>query len=81
MGKLRMAVVGLGMGRGHARGYESHPQADLVALCDADPERLDATAQELGVGTTYTDAEEMFRKEKLDGVSIAVPNKYHAPSP
>ena len=79
MGKLRMAVVGLGMGRGHARGYESHPQADLVALCDADPERLDATAQELGVGTTYTDAEEMFRKEKLDGVSIAVPNKYHAP--
>ena len=79
MGKLRMAVVGLGMGKGHARGYLSHRSAELVALCDADGERLGAVAEEMGVARTYADAEEMFRQEKLDGVSIAVPNKYHAP--
>ncbi len=77
--KLRMAVVGLGMGRGHAKGYQTHPQADLVALCDPDTERLAATAAEMGVETTYADAQEMFAKEELDGVSIAVPNKFHAP--
>ena len=32
MGKLKMGVIGLGLGRGHARGYHSHPQAELVAV-------------------------------------------------
>jgi predicted dehydrogenase len=79
MGKLKMAVIGLGMGRGHARGYHSHPQADLVAICDMDEQRLQDVQKELDVPRVYTDAEAMFRAEDLDGVSIAVPNKYHAP--
>ena len=31
--KLRMGVVGLGMGRGHARGYQSHPESELDHKC------------------------------------------------
>lgn len=77
--KLRMGVVGLGMGRGHARGYQSHPEAELVALCDVDENRLKAVAAELGVQQTYTDAGKMFREAGLDAVSIATPNKFHAP--
>lgn len=79
MKKLRMGVVGLGMGRGHARGYLSHPQAELVALCDMDAEKLAAEAREMGVEQTYSDAAEMFKRADLDAVSIAVPNKFHAP--
>ena len=79
MANLRMGVVGLGMGRGHARGYQEHPQAEMVALCDADGDRLAAAATEMGVSTTYTDAYRMFREAGLDAVSIAVPNKHHAP--
>ncbi len=79
MKKLRMGVVGLGMGRGHARGYLNHPQADLVALCDMDGEKLAREAGEMGVEQTYEDAGEMFEKADLDAVSIAVPNKLHAP--
>ena len=79
MGRLKMGVIGLGMGRGHARGYHSHPQADLVAICDPDEARLGEVQAELDVARTYTDAEAMFRAEDLDGVSIAVPNKFHAP--
>jgi predicted dehydrogenase len=79
MKKLRMGVVGLGMGRGHARGYLSHPQAELVALCDMDPVRLAQEAAEMGVAQTYEDALEMFDRADLDAVSIAVPNKLHAP--
>ena len=77
--KLRMGVIGLGMGRGHARGYHSHPQAELVALCDLDEKRLGETAEELGVEQTYTDVDAMFKKADLDGVSVALPNKLHAP--
>ncbi|MBT6146365.1 MAG: Gfo/Idh/MocA family oxidoreductase [Gemmatimonadetes bacterium] len=76
---LKMAVIGLGMGRGHAKGYQTHAGAELVALCDQDPERLATTAAEMGVEHTYTDADEMFDAQELDGVSIAVPNKFHAP--
>ncbi len=79
VGRLKMGVIGLGMGRGHARGYHSHPQADLVAICDMDVGRLQEVQSELDVPRTYTDAEKMFCAEELDGVSIAVPNKYHAP--
>ena len=77
--RLRMGVVGLGMGRGHARGYLQHPGAELVALCDVDGDRLAEGAAEMDVSQTYTDALRMFREADLDAVSIAVPNKYHAP--
>ena len=77
--KLRLGVVGTGMGRAHMQGYQSHPHAELVAICDLDEQRLAATAAEMGVEATYTDAHEMFRSAGLDGVSIAVPNKLHAP--
>ena len=79
MKKLRLGVVGLGMGLGHARGYMSHPQVDLVALCDMDANKLAAEASTLGVSQTYGDAVEMFDRAELDAVSIAVPNKLHAP--
>ena len=77
--KLKMGVVGLGMGRGHARGYQSHPGSELAAVCDQDEGRLKEVAAELGVAQTYTDAGRMFREAGLDGVSIATPNKFHAP--
>ena len=79
MKKLRVGVVGLGMGLGHARGYMSHPQVDLVALCDMDTNKLAAEASTLGVAQTYGDAVDMFDRAELDAVSIAVPNKLHAP--
>jgi predicted dehydrogenase len=77
--KLRLGVVGVGMGRAHARGYQSHPESELVALCDVDGKRLQEAATELGVQQTYTDAIRMFREAGLDAVSIATPNKFHAP--
>lgn len=77
--KLRIGVIGLGMGAGHVTGYQSHPDAEVVALCDVDRERLDAAAQKFGISETFEDAKDMFRKADLDGVSVATPNNLHAP--
>ncbi|MCC7494908.1 MAG: Gfo/Idh/MocA family oxidoreductase [Fimbriimonadaceae bacterium] len=77
--KLRVGVIGVGMGRSHAKGYQTHPQAELVCLCDLDEARLRAAGEELGVSTLYTDAAEMFAKAELDAVSVATPNVGHAP--
>jgi predicted dehydrogenase len=74
-----MGVVGLGMGRGHAEGYQAHPGAELVALCDLDENRLKSTAAQLKVRQTYSDLKTMLDQADLDAVSIAVPNKLHAP--
>ena len=79
MKKLRIGVVGLGMGQAHINGYKEHPDAEVVAIADVDKVRLEKSAKEQGIAKYYTDALEMFKKEKLDIVSIAVPNKFHKP--
>ena len=47
--KLKLGVVGLGMGQAHAQGYQSHAAAEVVALCDVDQTKLAGTAERLGV--------------------------------
>ena len=79
MKKLRVGVIGLGMGRGHAMGYQAHPAAEVVALADIDEARLKAVGKELSVKNLYPSAEEMLKTEQLDVVSVATPNKYHCP--
>ena len=79
MNKLRIGVVGLGMGRHHVRGFKEHPAAEVVAVADTDAHRLHEMANELGVPGRYTNAADMIHRERLDVVSIATPNKFHAP--
>ncbi|MEK7765408.1 MAG: Gfo/Idh/MocA family oxidoreductase, partial [bacterium] len=76
---LRVGVIGLGMGKGHIRGYRAHPGARVVALADPDAKRLAACGDEFGIPGRYASGEEMIRKERLDVVSVATPNKFHAP--
>lgn len=77
--RVRAAVVGLGMGSGHARGYHKCAGSELVAICDIDTERARRVADEYGVKRIYTDYQTMFTEEKLDAVSVATPNSLHAP--
>ncbi len=79
MGKLRVGIIGLGMGRNHIAGYRSHPQAEVVAIADLDAQRLQEIGDQHNIPQRYTSAEEMIQAEKLDIVSIATPNKFHAP--
>jgi len=79
MKKLRVGVIGLGMGRGHVKGYNEHPCAEVVAIADFDASRLRDVGDMHEVPNRYTSAQQMFRKEKLDVVSVATPNKFHKP--
>ncbi len=79
MKKLRAGVVGLGMGRGHMGSYIGNDSVEMAAIADINEERLKEVAAETGIKGVYSDALEMFEKEDLDIVSIAVPNKFHAP--
>ncbi len=79
MKKLRVGVIGLGMGSGHVNQYQSHPNAEVTAIADTDKAKLEAKGDTLGIEKRYTDPLEMLRNEHLDLVSVAVPNKFHNP--
>jgi predicted dehydrogenase len=78
MGKLRAAVIGLGMGRNHVAGYQSHPDAEVVGVCDIDRARLEEIGGKYGVSARYTDYRAMLEDLAPDIVSVAVPNHLHA---
>jgi predicted dehydrogenase len=78
--KLRVGVVGLGMGSNHVRTYQSLPQAELIAVCDSDEPWLRHCQQQWNVPRIFTDYQEMFALEELDAVSIALPTYLHSPA-
>ncbi len=79
MKKFRVGVVGLGMGRHHVSGFQEHPSAEVVAVCDMDEKRLVEIADKFSVPARYTSVAEMLKKENLDVVAVATPNKFHKP--
>lgn len=74
-GKVRAAVIGLGVGEKHIVGYEKHPDCQVVALCDTDPAKLaDVAARNPGQGfdrRLTTDPFEILNDRGIDVVSIA----------
>jgi len=74
--KLKIGVVGLGMGKNHVKGFKEHPAAEVVAAVDTNPERLAEQCKEFGI-EGYPSLEAMLQKHKLDIISIVTPNKFH----
>ena len=74
---MKVAVIGVGsMGRNHARVYSELPEANLVAVVDADGKLAELTAEKYGL-RAYTDYCQMLEKEMPEAVSIAVPTAMH----
>ena len=76
MSKTRVAVIGAGnWGRNHVRTLAALPEADLVAVCDADEARRDAVARQYPTVTT-TDSVEVAL-DMADAAVIATPAALH----
>lgn len=77
--KIKMAIVGAGIwGENHAKIYQAHPFADVVAICDQNYEKAKATAAKLGIPQAYGDYNEMFEKSGCDAVAVVTPDFAHA---
>jgi UDP-N-acetylglucosamine 3-dehydrogenase len=70
MKKIGVAVIGTGFwGKNHARIYKELPSTELVAICDVNPERAKAIAEQYG-GKAYTDSSRMLQNKEIEAVSI-----------
>lgn len=78
--RLNHAVIGCGgMGNGHIGYVLGDKQAQLVAVCDVDSERLAKAQARGGAGcTAYRDFREMLANEDLDVVHTVTPPHWHA---
>ena len=79
--RVKVAVIGLGVGMAHARGYLACPGAELVAVCDINPQRLKERGDQLGLPAErqFIQVADLLALPELDAVSIALPNALHAP--
>ena len=76
--RLRVAVVGVGIGRAHVRGYETvADRFEVTALCDIDVERARPVAEEHGIPRVVSDLAELCRMDDLDVIDICTPPHLH----
>ena len=77
---LRVALAGAGMISWYhlAAWRNAGARARVVALCDPDPRRGAARAEEFGIGRVYQDPAAMLDGEELDALDVASPRETHA---
>ena len=76
--RLRVGVVGLGVGRAHLEAYRTLPALfEVVAVCDLDAARAEAAAEQFGVPTIAPDFDALCRRDDLDVIDICTPPYLH----
>jgi len=79
--RVRVGMIGTSW---WAEGYhlpilQTHPGAEIVAVCGRSRERAEAIAGQFHIPSLYTDYREMYEKAELDAVVIAGPDDLHYP--
>lgn len=72
---LKVGLVGVGgISGAHIPAWDEMDNAELVAICDIRPERMEKYPQK----RHYTDFDEMLEKEEFDIIDICLPTYLHA---
>ena len=76
---IRTAIVGLGkMGLSHLAILRTHPDLDVVGICDSAGYLRDVLAKYTGLDC-YDDFDRMLAETNAEAVVVAVPSRLHAP--
>ena len=79
MKKVKVGAIGLGrLGYQHAENLAFKiPNAELIALCDMNEEKLNEVAKNWNVPYAYTKFEDMIANKELDAILITSPSHLH----
>jgi predicted dehydrogenase len=79
--KLRHACIGVGgmMGLNDLQNFMSHPNVQIVAICDIDDNFLKKALEVVPNARTYSDWRELLKNEanNIDSVNVTVPDHNH----
>ena len=80
LSRVRVGIIGAGIGRQHLRGYLGVPGAQISAVCDLNQERAAALIAENSLENVqiFTDYRALINSNSVDAVSLCVPNSLHA---
>lgn len=78
MGKINIAVIGLGFGAEFIPIYQNHPYSNMYAVCRRNREKVNQTADAFGIEKRYTDYIELLKDPAIDAVHINTPIQNHA---
>ncbi len=83
--RIVIGGIGLGaMGTGNAMGFLNKSEVQYVAICDVDGSRRDKAVSMINMHygnqdcRAYGDYRDFLEKEKLDAVTLALPDHWHA---
>ena len=68
--RVRAGVIGLGVGEQHIRGYRAHPDCEVAAICDIDPDKLAEVAARHPGPRATVDPADVLADPAIDLVSI-----------
>jgi predicted dehydrogenase len=74
--KIKIAVVGLGIGKAHIHYYKQIPDVEIIGIVDTNSDVLKETAEKYNL-KPFNSVEELLKTEIPDGVSICTPPSSH----
>lgn len=78
MDKLRVGVVGCGIGREHVAAFQKLPDLfEVTAVCDSAPGRAQAVAGEFDIACAAASYDELCRMDTVDVIAVCTPSYLH----
>ena len=77
MQKIKVGIIGLGIGVEHIEGYRSHLNCEVVSLCDFSKEKFNLISQSYSTMKVTQNASEILEDPDIKIVSIASFDNYH----
>jgi predicted dehydrogenase len=76
----RIGVVGTGWWAtfNHIPTIQASDEAEVVAICDLNRDRLTAVGERFGIAARYENLSAMLANERLDGVMVSTPHTAHS---
>ena len=75
---LRVALLGCGFASEfHLKSWRMVPKVEVIAICDPDPKKLQARAQEFGIGRTFTSVQDLMQGIEVDAYDVVTPPETH----
>lgn len=78
MSKVRVGVIGLGIGKRHLQSYAGMDGVSITAIGDVDREAAERLALEYGAAA-FTDPLALLASGSVDAVSLCTPPRFHRP--